>query len=46
LIKNSFSRFVHFWRTKDKKEIDFILELPDRLVALEVKRNAAVAILS
>ena len=41
LVKNSFSHIVHFWRTKDKKEIDFILELPDRLVALEVKRNAA-----
>lgn len=28
---------IHYWRTKDKKEIDFIISLPDALVPIEVK---------
>jgi len=28
---------IHYWRTKDKKEIDFIVTLPDYLLPLEVK---------
>ena len=32
---------IHFWRTRDKKEIDFILDTRDGLYALEVKMNSA-----
>ena len=28
---------IHHWRTKDKKEIDFVISLPDVLVPIEVK---------
>jgi len=28
---------VHFWRTKAKAEVDFVVELPDRLIPIEVK---------
>ena len=32
---------LHFWRTQDKKEIDFILDRRGRLLPIEVKLNAA-----
>ncbi len=41
LVKNTFQTQLHFWRTKDNKEIDFVLEFPDSLIALETKLNAA-----
>lgn len=28
---------IHFWRTSDGAEVDFIIEFPDRLIPLEVK---------
>lgn len=28
---------VHFWRTKAKAEVDFVVELPDRLIPIKVK---------
>jgi len=30
---------VHYWRTKDKKEVDFILRLKDRVIPVEAKLN-------
>ncbi len=30
---------VHYWRTKDKKEVDFILTLKDEVVPVEAKLN-------
>ncbi len=32
---------VHYWRTKDKKEIDFVLDTGRALKAIEVKLNSA-----
>lgn len=28
---------IHFWRTSDGAEVDFIIEFPDRLIPIEVK---------
>lgn len=40
-IKN-FNKFsLYYWRTKDKKEIDFVFEWEQQLVAAEVKLNSA-----
>ena len=41
LIKNRGNTSLHFWRTKDKKEIDFIIDTGNELLPLEVKMNAA-----
>ena len=35
------SRNINYWRTMDKKEIDFILTLRDKLIPIEVKINAS-----
>ena len=40
LVKNFGSRNINFWRTMDKKEIDFILMQKDKLVPIEVKLNS------
>ncbi len=32
---------IHYWRTKNGNEIDFILDFADRLLALEVKINSS-----
>lgn len=29
--------FLHFWRTTAKAEVDFVVEMPDRLITVEVK---------
>jgi predicted AAA+ superfamily ATPase len=29
--------FIHFWRTTAKTEVDFVVEMPDRLIPVEVK---------
>jgi predicted AAA+ superfamily ATPase len=39
LIKNHNPDQVKFWRTTDKKEIDFILNLPEGVLPIEVKLN-------
>jgi len=41
LIKNISTIHLHYWRTKDKKEIDFVLEDGKALKAIEVKLNSA-----
>ena len=41
LIKNFGNRNVNYWRTMDKKEIDFILNKGDKLIPIEVKLNSA-----
>ncbi len=41
LMKMGFKDIVHYWRTRDKKEIDFVLDFPRTIVALETKINAA-----
>ncbi len=41
LIKNVGHRNMNFWRTTDKKEIDFILTQRNDLIPIEVKLNAA-----
>lgn len=40
LIKNLPCEQIHYWRTQTKKEIDFILDTPQKLIPLEVKINA------
>ncbi len=40
-IKNFEKYPLYYWRTKDKKEIDFILEYDNHLHAIEVKLNAS-----
>jgi hypothetical protein len=35
---------VHYWRTQDKKEIDFIVNLPDSLLPVETKLHFPRAI--
>ena len=35
------NRNINYWRTMDKKEIDFILTLRDKLIPIEVKINAS-----
>lgn len=37
LVKKYGVNQIHFWRTKDKREIDFIIRLPEALLPLEVK---------
>jgi hypothetical protein len=37
--KNLEIETIHFWRTKSKQEIDFIIETPEQLLAFEVKIN-------
>jgi len=39
LVKKYGRESVFFWRTKDKKEIDFILKMKDALIPIEVKLN-------
>lgn len=39
LIKNFTSKNVYYWRTKDKKEIDFIIKNKNDLILFEVKLN-------
>ncbi len=39
LVKKYGKDYVFYWRTKDKKEIDFILKRKDRLLPIEVKLN-------
>lgn len=39
LVKKYGTESVFHWRTKDKKEIDFILRLKDTLIPIEVKLN-------
>ncbi len=41
LLKRFSKASVYYWRTKDKKEIDFILDTGRNLHAIEVKLNAA-----
>ncbi len=41
LVKNAGNRNLNFWRTTDKKEIDFILGQRNGLVPIEVKLNAS-----
>jgi len=41
LVKKYGKESVNFWRTKDKKEIDFILKIQDRIVPIETKVNFA-----
>lgn len=41
LIKTFGNRNVNYWRTVDKKEIDFILNKGDKLIPIEVKLNSA-----
>ncbi len=41
LVKRFGAERIRFWRTQDKKEIDFILDLPEGPVPIEVKLNAA-----
>jgi predicted AAA+ superfamily ATPase len=37
LIKKYGVDQIHYWRTKDKKEIDFVVNLPDALLPIKVK---------
>ncbi len=39
LVKNFGKQSINFWRTKDKKEIDFILKIQNRIVPIETKVN-------
>jgi len=39
LVKKYGRESVFYWRTKDKKEIDFILKIKDDLIPIEVKLN-------
>lgn len=39
LVKNHGKDSVYFWRTKDKKEIDFILRIKNSIIPIEVKTN-------
>ncbi len=39
LVKKYGRESVFYWRTKDKKEIDFILKMKDDLIPIEVKLN-------
>ena len=40
LIKNFSKNNLNYWRTQDKKEIDFILNFKNRLIPIEVKINS------
>ena len=37
LVKKHGVESIYYWRTKDKKEIDFIVTLPENLLPIEVK---------
>ncbi|GBE40233.1 hypothetical protein BMS3Bbin09_00107 [bacterium BMS3Bbin09] len=39
LVKKYNQEAVYYWRTKDKREIDFILKRRDKLLPIEVKLN-------
>ena len=39
LVKKYGKESINFWRTKDKKEIDFILKVKNRIIPIEVKIN-------
>ena len=39
LVKNFGKESVNFWRTKDKKEIDFILKYKNEIIPIETKVN-------
>jgi hypothetical protein len=39
LVKKYGRESVFYWRTKDKKEIDFILKMKEALIPIEVKLN-------
>jgi predicted AAA+ superfamily ATPase len=39
LIKHYGTETVYYWRTSDKKEIDFVLKLPAGLIPIEVKNH-------
>lgn len=41
LVKKYGREIVYYWRTKDKKEIDFIIKDKNRITPLEVKMNFA-----
>lgn len=41
LVKSFGKETVYFWRTKDKKEIDFILKYQNKIIPLETKINFA-----
>jgi len=41
LVKNFGKESINFWRTKDKKEIDFILRQKNKIVPIEAKVNFA-----
>lgn len=41
LVKNFGKELVDFWRTKDKKEIDFILRFKNKIIPIETKVNFA-----
>lgn len=40
LVKNFGQNNIHYWRTMDKKEIDFILSWKDKNIPIEVKLNS------
>ncbi len=39
LVKKYGKENIHYWRTKDKKEIDFILKDKNKVIPIEAKRN-------
>jgi len=39
LVKKYSKNSIYFWRTKDKKEIDFILTIKNKIILIEVKMN-------
>jgi predicted AAA+ superfamily ATPase len=39
LVKRYGKEAVYFWRTSDKKEIDFILKIREQVLPIEVKLN-------
>lgn len=39
LVKKFGKEQIYYWRTKDKKEIDFILKLRNKVIPVEVKTN-------
>ena len=41
LVKNFSKESINFWRTKDKKEIDFILKIRNKIIPIETKVNFA-----
>jgi predicted AAA+ superfamily ATPase len=41
LVKNRGRSSVYYWRTQDKKEIDFVLPFRDQLFSIETKTNSA-----